>query len=155
VTGQQLADALVAWAIDVIPELDASASRSSPENAWPLPDIAVSVVETTQDPGVAIGGGGTRLQQGATRVRRCAVLLAVEPGQSAEESDSASRMLYDFSDRLMDQLLTDETLGGHLPKPGRVRKHADCSFDPPFIEFDDGTRARIATVTVFAEDLRQ
>jgi hypothetical protein len=151
-TSQETADALVAWARGLL-GIDATASRSSPENAWPLPDVAASVVEITQDPGVSVSDR-TRLQQGLTRVRQCQVLLAVEPGESAEESDSASRDLYTYVDALMDQLVTDDRLGGHLPA-GRARKHASCSFDPPFIEFDDGARARVATVTVFVEDYRQ
>jgi hypothetical protein len=67
--------------------------------------------------------------------------LVVTPDPPGE----AEGFLKDFTDRLVDDLLVDPTLSGRV---AWVNTNPRVSFRPPFVEFDDGTRGRIASLFI-------
>lgn len=87
-----------------------------------------------QLPGVAT------YQQTYVRARRAELLLMVSP----EDSWAATQVLYDYVDALGKALL-DPTLGGRVPA---ASPYYEASYDPPEVQYADGTTARAATFSV-------
>ena len=87
-----------------------------------------------QLPGVAT------YQQTYVRARRAELLLMVSP----EDSWAATQALYDYVDALGKALL-EPTLGGRVPT---ASPYYEASYDPPEVQYADGTTARAATFTV-------
>jgi hypothetical protein len=80
-------------------------------------------------------------QQMTVRVWSTDLVLLVVP----DPADVATQQLYDVVDVLENAIYRDPTLGGRV---GFTEKDVDASFDPPEVEFDDGTVARQATFTM-------
>lgn len=143
-TTEQTAEALVAWVLEVVPEMQGSYDHPTDRKDQPLPDVAVEFES------IEIGGGDEfsefDIQQVAMRVRRANVLLMVD----TEPAEAASDQLTDFIDRLMENGLSDRTLGGRVL---RVSATMRASMTPPFVEFDDGTKGRLATLTIAVADV--
>ncbi len=125
--------ALIAWAQAVLPELNPPQSR--PEGRWPLPDVAANITRTSLRSPTA-----PARQQGLERVRECEVMVFVE----AEPADSAASAVYSFSDRLMDSLIADSSLGKRVAKADA--EGAQSRFEPAFATLDDDTEVRQATL---------
>lgn len=138
-TSLQTAAALIAWVDQHIPSL--ATPRNAPESEWPLPDAACAITQITQ----AKGRAGGQVQQGVERRRRCELMLACDP----EPAASAGEWLYNAVDVLMDQLTRDRTLGGRVHA---AEIEGQASFEPPFIEFEEGGRARQVTLTILVRD---
>lgn len=82
-----------------------------------------------------------RYQQSTLRVWVVELTLLVSP----DPAWTASHLLYDMVDALETALFRDSTLGGRV---AFAQKEVDASFDPPEVEFSDGTVARQATFTM-------
>lgn len=80
-------------------------------------------------------------QQTSTRVWEADLILLITP----DPAWTASHTLYDYVDTLEDSLYKDPTLGSRV---GFAEKEVDASFDPPEVEYQDGTVARQATFTL-------
>lgn len=80
-------------------------------------------------------------QQVSVRTWGVDLLLLVSP----DPAWTASQSLYDYVDALEASLYADNTLGSRV---GFADRLVDASFDPPEIEFTDGTVARLATFTM-------
>lgn len=138
-----IADGLVAWALAVLPELEGSYDYPAGERDQALPDIAAEVHEeenVAANPGLddEITSG---FEQADVRGYTCAVLLVVDP----TDPQAASHQLYDFIDRLAYAIRADQTLGGRVLRCSRNWK---ASYEPPFVEFEDGSKGRLATLTL-------
>lgn len=80
-------------------------------------------------------------EQTYVRTRVVQVLLLVEP----EPSWDATQLLYGYVDTLAAAILRDNTLGGRVHTTSQLY---DASYDPPEVEYSDGTVARAATMTL-------
>lgn len=87
-------------------------------------------------------------QQTTVRVWNVELTLLVSP----DPAWTASHTLYDMVDTLEDALFKDVTLGGRVSYAEKV---VDASFDPPEIEFSDGTVARQATFQMTVGELAE
>jgi hypothetical protein len=132
--------AVIDWAASLLPDLNDPQAR--PENAWPLPDVAANMVDDWLMPG--------RVRQSKDRLRAVTLLLAVHP----DPHDVASSQLYGFIDTLMDELVNDHTLGGRVAQVERRAdgSYAQASFDPAYVDTEDGSRARIAVMSISIRD---
>ena len=87
-------------------------------------------------------------QQVTIRTWTVELTLLVSP----DPSWTASQTLYDMVDALEDALFNDITLGSRV---NFAEKLVDASFDPPEVEFDDGTQARQATFQMVVGELTE
>lgn len=87
-------------------------------------------------------------QQATMRVWDVELTLLVSP----DPAWTASQTLYDMIDALEDALFVDVTLGGRV---NFAMKTVDASFDPPEVEFSDGTAARQATFQMTIGELAE
>ena len=69
------------------------------------------------------------------------LMFLVEP----EPADVATKQLEEFVDTMTAAILADPSMGELLPNVA-LSPVFDTSFTPPFVEFEDGTRGRIATM---------
>lgn len=141
-TSEQVAEAVVAWAVEELPALQGSYDHPEPDRLYPLPDVMAAVtgirILDAAPAGLPTIG---QIEQTLARVRDLRVIFAVDP----TDPDEASAQVEGFADTLTDSLLADHTLGGRVPGASPT---VTWSFEPPFIEFDDGTKARQATLTL-------
>jgi hypothetical protein len=135
--------AIIAWAVEVLPELDgAGYDYATDERYKGLPDVACEISSWALND---FPGADRRLaqlqqvQQLRMKTYEVEVIIAVPP----DPADQAEAALKDLTDRLTDDYIRGVNMRGKVAQTsGTVR----VSFRPPFVEFDDGTRARIATV---------
>lgn len=138
-TTEETTEALIEWAVEVLPEL--AQARARPEGDLPFPDLCVSFSRVQQIAGKA----GGRLQQGHERVRTFDLILLVDD----EPADDASESLGRFCDKLMDELVRDRTLAGRVASADAT---AEASLIPPFVDIIGGGQARQATLTLTVRD---
>jgi hypothetical protein len=140
----QVALALEAWAAEVVPELN-HYEHAPTVLTEALPLVVAEVqgdgVQQGKQPGMTGGG----YQQTYMRVWTASLLLMVPPGQTPEETWTASRKLYSYVDALGAALLRDHTLGSRVEVASPLYT---ASYDPPEMEYADGTVIRAATFRV-------
>jgi hypothetical protein len=143
-TLKEFSDAVLDWAVETLPELNASTyDHATDERTKPFPDVALEVVDVRR--GGAPTGIDTRLakiqqvQQIVVRTVDFELILVVDP----EDPQVAEDQLKDFVERIFNALEEDKTLGNRVQW---VDDSPRASFRPPFVEFDDGTRGRIVTL---------
>jgi hypothetical protein len=136
-----LAQALEDWAVATLPDLQGSYDFPTAEKTQPLPDVAIEVNTSTTEMSAADPSLQTvfGIEQVIMRTWTVNLLLMVPP----EPGDVASEQLANFIDALQGSLISDSTLGGRVPW---ASKESRASLTPPFVQFDDGTRGRAATL---------
>jgi hypothetical protein len=144
----EAASAVAGWAKATCPDL-AAYDHSPPRKTSPLPDVAVSVARESvrrnaAELGIAVVEFG--LEQADVHVLEVELLLMVSP----EPADEATRQLQSFVGQLRESLESDDTLGGRVAAASR---YFSATYEPPYIEWDDGTKARCAFVTVTLAEL--
>ncbi len=134
-----LTNAIMDWGVEVLPEVQEAYDHATDERAG-LPDIAVEVTgwRITAGP-VDQRLAKLQVQQQDMKVTDLEFILVVAP----EPAETAEDQLKDFSDRLVDALLQDPSLGNRV---AWVNNNPRVSFRPPLVEFEDGTRGRIVTL---------
>lgn len=141
-----------AWAVATCPELSGSSYEFHPsQKSKPLPDIAVEVNDvstgyTPSDVGLEGPVGGAGWQQAMFRAWIIELMLMVDP----TDPGAAETQLKGFSDALQNSVLSDNTLGNTVPWVNRRMK---STFTPPFVQFEDGTRGRLMTMTIVAGEV--
>lgn len=137
-TTEQLATALESWAAET---LGINTVEHAPTRLSDVLPLVICEVKTDrradrddQLPGVAT------YQQTYVRARRADLLLMVSP----DDSWAATQILYGYVDDLASALL-EPTLGGrvHTASP-----YYEASYDPPEVQYADGTTARAATFSI-------
>lgn len=133
--------AVMAWAEEKVPEL--GEPRSAPGSSWPLPDLACAIRRTTVLPGQPV-------QQRDEYVREVDLVVAVHP----EPHDGAAEELYGFTQKLMDGLIADTTLGGRA-RVARVPGAPVCevAYGEAVSDLNDGSRALAAVVSFTTRDV--
>lgn len=140
-TTDELTTHVVDWAVSVLPELSGSYDHATDERYKGLPDIAVEIVSMRV---TDIRGDGRmaklqQIQQLRMKQYDLELILVVDP----DPPEQAEAFVKDFADRLVDNLLSNKTLGGRV---AWVNDTPRVSYRPPFVEFTDGTRGRIVTL---------
>ncbi len=148
VTTADVASAVEAWVVDVIPTLSAStydyhASRKSK----PFPDAAIEIDDVTQgDTPQQVGMDEFHFaqvgwEQVIFRSWAVRILLMTDEDPPGEAEDT----LHGFADAIMDGLIASRTMNGRVQWAGRS---ARASYTPPFVEYEDGARGRVVTLEV-------
>lgn len=145
----QIAEALVEWALETCPELQGSYDHDPDSKTQPLPDVAAVVGsegDAPSDPSLGLEIADFGLQNATLHFTRASLFLMVDPG----DGDAASEELRGFVGALARALRADRTLGGRVMSVSPVWQG---SYEPPFVEFDDGTKGRIATFSLTVAEL--
>ena len=145
----QVADALVEWAIEILPDLKGTYDHDPDSKTQPLPDLAASVAsEETRanDPTLGLPFADLGIEQATLHSLRASLLLMVDP----EDAGAATEQLQGFVAALAASVGADPTLGGRVPA---VSPFWQASYEPPFVEFDDGTKGRAATFSLVITEL--
>ena len=140
-TTREITDEIVAWADQLIPELEYAFNHATDEHGG-LPDIAVEVtgINFTTAPVEGRLAKLQQIEQTRTKIWDLEVILVVPP----DPAQDAENMLKDFSDRLLDDFLVPA--GNIRSRFAWVNDTPRVSFRPPLVEFEDGTRGRIVTL---------
>lgn len=138
-TTAEIIDNIVEWIVGVLLEMKETYDHATDERGA-LPDVAVEISEyRVTDAVLDARLAKLNIQQMRSKVFEIEVILVVAPDPPGD----AENALKDFTDRLVDDLLADPTLSGRV---AWVNTNPRVSFRPPFVEFDDGTRGRIASL---------
>jgi len=139
-TIQEVAEALIAWVLAECPTIAGSYDHPPDEKHQALPDVACEVtdVETKQ---ADERFRAFAVQQLEVRVFEAELLIVVDP----DPAQTATFALYGFIDALQAAAKADMTLGSRVPAASPFTR---ASFRPPFVEFDDGSKGRIATLSI-------
>lgn len=136
-----IADAVEAWASEVVPEINAL--DHAPNDLLEELPIAICEVVRKQRKETQTGGGGEfqqmQYQQTAVRSWTVRLMVLVKPDPDWD----ASKELYNMTDDLEEALSRDHTLGGRVE--AATPEH-EASFEPAEVEWTDGTIARAATM---------
>jgi hypothetical protein len=149
VDGTEVAAALVQWAKDTCPELKGAYDFDPPAKTQPLPDVAASVASeevrrNAPELGLAVTDLG--LEQADVHVVHATMLLMVPP----DPPEVAAELLQSMFNALRLSVAADDTLGGRVPA---ASTYLSVSYDPPYVEFDDGTKGRAAFVSIAVAEL--
>jgi hypothetical protein len=139
-TTDELATTLEDWVLEKCPTIQGSYDFPTAEKTQPLPDVAVEI----DNAAVSMAAEGAlaeylAVQQAMARTWTVRLFLMVPP----EPGDVATAQLTGFIDTLQLAIVEDSTLGGRVPW---ASKESRGSFNPPFVQFEDGTRGRAATL---------
>lgn len=141
------AEALVAWAAAKLPALLGTYDHEPDERTARFPDAMVAFQGirylATQPTGA--GMQIEQVQQRKTRLYDCHLILTVDPS----DADAASDQLLVFADTLGNDAAKDRTLGNRV---AWIAEEFEFSFQPPFVEYDDGTKGRAMTMKLTVAD---
>lgn len=141
--------ALVAWAMDTCSELSNGYDHDPNQIVDALPIVTASVSEeavVASDPTLGLAIAEIGLDQAPLHVMRSTLLLMVAP----EPADAADDQLKAFVAKLAASLKGDQTLGGRVPSASPYWR---APYDPPYVEFDDGTKGRAAYFSLAIAEL--
>lgn len=143
-TNNEAVDAVVAWVVEHLPVLTDNTYNYVPAGkAKELPDVIGDLAGESirqDDPDFPLTG----LQQVAIRRFDIGLSFMVESGADEEGAAEATGQLRAQVETLAMALLQDSTLGGRVDLASPFVFEAD--YTPPFVEYEDGTRGREATV---------
>lgn len=138
------ADALVEWVKATIPAIKGTYDHDPSEKTQPLPDVAASISAeevTDRDPDTEL-----QIEQADLHIMRATLLLMVPP----EPAGEATETLQDFVAALGASIAEDQTLGGRLPA---VSRRWSASYEPPYVQFEDGTEGRAVYFSLVIAEL--
>lgn len=147
-TTQEVAEAVEEWVVDLISDLeDKTYDYHASKKSKPFPDAAIEVDEMRQGatPGEVgmpeVLGAQNGWEQVIFRSWTVRILLMVdsEPPATAEET------IRGYADTLVDGLVASRTMGDRVMW---TSYSTNVSYTPPFVEYEDGARGRLATVEV-------
>lgn len=149
-TETELVQAILAWVVEHVPEVDGSTYDYMPAGkAKGLPDVAAEIVSTEiaqRDPDFPLGD----IQQVALKIRRLGLSFMVASGVDEAGSRAATLELRTFVDRLSGALIDDHTLGGRVQL---ASPYLIVDYQPAFVEYADGTRGRQMTAQLAVAEL--
>lgn len=139
---KEVAEEVTTWAFDLLePELIGKYEFPPEYKDQKLPDVAceitdVSIREVNTEPGFNLES----IEQRRMRVYSIELMFMTPP----DPPDLATFALYDF----IDLLTTNLESGGLKNQYYFVSRTYQANFRPAFVEFDDGTRGRQATLAL-------
>ena len=138
-TADEVIEAVVAWALEAVPELVGSYAFAPAGKTEGLPDVVAdhATIEYVLDDDRRFPW--LSLQQTVIAVHSIGLSFMV----SNEQEAAAAATLRGYSDALAASLLADGTLGGRVPMASPLMTF---DFTRPFVEYQDGTRGREVTM---------
>lgn len=143
-TTKEVAQAVEEWAADAAGFT--SSFSTPPVSLTEVMPLVIAEVQAKRRGAEATEFPARGFQQTSIRVWSVELTLLVSP----DPSWTASHALYDAIDALEASLYKDESLGARV---AFAQKAVDSGFEPPEIEFADGTVARQATFRIIVGEL--
>jgi len=141
-----LTTAIIEWAQETVPELEAGYTYAPAAKPEPMPDVVATLVRTF----VQMGGEEVfplwQLQQRLVEGYEYALSFTVDN----QDPSLAAEQLRGFRDALVLAVITQPTLNDRVPFRSPF---ASFDFDPAFVEYEDGTTGREMTMTLTVGDL--
>lgn len=138
---QEIANAIVEWARANLAEIETGYAYPADQKIGDLPDVAAEIqhirLQRTSTENFPIAN----VEQVLIRIYEFNLMFLVDP----EPADAATEQLEEFVDVITEKILADPSMGEILPNTA-ITPIFDSSFTPPFVEFEDGTRGRMATM---------
>lgn len=147
-TTEEIADAIVAWTRTKIPAIETAYAYAADEKTGLLPDVAAETQKISLQRADTQNFPDSGIEQVLLRVFDFHLIFLVEP----EPADNATKQLEEFVDTITDAILADPSMEEALPNVS-LSPLFDASFTPPFVEFEDSTRGRIATMELKVGEL--
>lgn len=151
----EAADALVAWVEEVCTDVNKAYDHDPATIADSLPVALASVgneEDTLSDPRLGLAIADQGLEQAALHIQRSNIELLVPPNPPTE----ATEALQGFVAALAKEMRRELREEGQITLGGRVEAASPfwaASYEPPFLEFDDGTTARRAVFSLAIAEL--
>lgn len=145
---QDIADAIVAWTRSHLEAIQTGYAFPADTKTGALPDVAAEIqkisLQRTNSEDFPVSG----IEQVVMRTFDFHLIFLVEP----DPADVATVQLEGFVDTMTEAILADPSMEGALANVA-IAPIFDASFTPPFVEFEDGTRGRIATMELKVGEL--
>lgn len=138
----------VAWASEVLTELQGGYDYVTDQKSQALPDVMGELIDSRAVLSDQLNFPGLAIQQAVLRVFRVTLSFMVDNSDPA----AASAVLRDFADRLGVSLMEDGTLSGRVFAASPL---AVFDFSRPFVEYEDGTRGREMTMNIAVAELQE
>jgi hypothetical protein len=139
---------LVAWAKAAIPALS-TYDYPTNEKVYALPDAAAEIQDVSVSRENAQQFPMSQIEQVVVRSYTVNLMFLVTP----DPPDTATDSLTQYVDTLTQLILDDPTCAGALGTGVIITPEFRSTFTPPFLEFDDGTRGRTATMELIIAEL--
>jgi hypothetical protein len=146
----EIAEGIVAWAREQIPELEAGYPHPIGNTAGVLPDV----VAVVQSPRIVRGPSDAfplqQLEQSDRIEFDIEVSIMVEAqGEGVDAEKAAHQQLESFAHTLMGSTLADPTLGSRVPV---TSPFSEADLSTPFQERPDGSRGRTLFLNLTVAD---
>lgn len=145
-----VAEALAAWALEVVPTLTASYSYPPLEKNSDPPDVVAGVLRESKlirDPRFP----WSNVQQIGVRVWETELSIMADQGADDAASEAATDYLRAAVDAIFASQEADSTLGGRVHDTG---PEVQADYEPGFVVYADGSRGReVRIVLTVAEPL--
>lgn len=141
-TTEQIALAVEAWAVSVIPELNSY--EHAPRSILQAMPLVIAEVQRKAHEELSVSEAvfqQHKFQQTSVNTWNVDLLVMVDPA----DPWNASKILYNMTDTLGDSIAHDPSLGQRV---SFASGDYEVSFDPPEFEYADGTIARVATLSI-------
>ena len=148
----EIAEALVEWARETVPELATGYSYDAPQKNGPLPDVAAEVTAEGLDRAGLFRWYPALQQLEGVWAYVCELSLLAdlpEPDQP-ETQREAAYSLRSWATKLKAAIRADGTLGGRVQLTSRFFQ---IRYRPGYVEFPDGTRGREARIEMAVGEL--
>ena len=149
---QALADALVDWAVATCPAIlgaynhPHAQKENDADGKVLFPDIAAEIQSTRTVREDNEHFPELTIQQLLLRVHTFSLMFVVDPN----DPEQATKDLEGIIDKLTEELVGDKSLGDRVVRASPI---TTASYEPPFVEFADGTRGRFATLEITVADI--
>jgi hypothetical protein len=148
-SSQEVAEAVVEWAREQLPELNDGHPHPISESG-DLPDVVAAVAHIRSVPGEPEKFPFAMLEQTWLKVYDIELSIMVEQEQGNEGEKAAQQQLEAFAETLLGSTLADATLGERVPM---VSPFLEADFSEPFRERSDGLRGRTMFMTLTVGEL--
>lgn len=138
---QELAEAVTAWAVEVIEDLNNPFDYATEEITVRFPTAEFEVGRTQHGRADATRFPFEQIEQVEHKVSECSLMCVVDPLPSRD----ASETLRGYVALLEAAARQDPTLGDRVE---RIGKDFGFDYDPPYVVFDDGTEGRQVTMNL-------
>ena len=142
-TNEQIIDALAGWVAATVPDVDGKVYKAPPaEKDLGLPDciVALLVEDPTLDDAQFPMLAGVQQIDGYTLRFGLSFMVQVEPGMAGELA--ADQLVRSYAEAIKRAVRADDAALGQRELIG-VGPSFD--YDPPFVQYQDGTRGREMT----------
>lgn len=148
-TTEQIAEALRDWARATLPALQAGTAFLA-ATRHQLPDVQVDVQTKQRLIGPDDRFPFTELQQVNLIVWDAELQFMVETQDDPTDNtaEAEQKQLWGFADAADDAIIADPQLGGVLADDCIASPLTAWDFASPFVQYDDGTRGRMALLSI-------